>query len=120
MRISDNEVKKILSGEYAVVDQIDGLGEKIETRDKDAELIQQVTGDVIAMPDREEFVAELKRKIEAGETGRMLALKDGNYASVPIDTLLGGTKSVDVDMLYDRDRYRPKLTHVEGMPMFLY
>lgn len=67
MRISDNEVKKILSGEYAVVDQIDGLGEKIETRDKDAELIQQVTGDVIAMPDREEFVAELKRKIEAGE-----------------------------------------------------
>ena len=67
MRLSDNEVKKILSGEYAVVDQIDGLGEKIETRDKDAELIQQVTGDVIAMPDREEFVAELKRKIEAGE-----------------------------------------------------
>lgn len=67
MRISDNEVKKILSGEYAVVDQIDGLGEKIETRDKDAELIQQVTQDVIAMPDREEFVAELKRKIEAGE-----------------------------------------------------
>jgi len=39
---------------------------------------------------------------------------------VPIDTLLGGTKSVDVAMLYDSRRYRPKLTHVEGMPMFLY
>jgi 6-phosphofructokinase len=60
------------------------------------------------------------RKIEAGETGRMLALKDGNYCSVPIDTLLGGTKSVDVEALYDPARYRPKLTHVEGMPMFLY
>jgi len=60
------------------------------------------------------------RKIEAGETGRMLALKDGNYASVPIDTLLGGTKMVDVAALYDAARYRPKLMHVEGMPMFLY
>ena len=60
------------------------------------------------------------RKIEAGETGRMLALRDGNYCSVPIDTLLGGTKSVDVGALYDPARYRPKLTHVEGMPMFLY
>jgi len=60
------------------------------------------------------------QKIEARETGRMLALKDGNYTHVPIDTLLGGTKSVDVEMLYDPVRYRPKLTHVEGMPMFLY
>ena len=60
------------------------------------------------------------RKIEAKETGCMLALRDGNYASVPIDTLLGGTKMVDVAALYDAARYRPKLTHVEGMPMFLY
>jgi len=60
------------------------------------------------------------RKIELGETGRMLALRDGNYTSVPIDTLLGGTKTVDVDALYDVARYRPKLMHVEGMPMFLY
>ena len=60
------------------------------------------------------------RKIEAGETGCMLALRGGNYCSVPIDTLLGGTKVVDVAALYDPARYRPKLTHVEGMPMFLY
>jgi 6-phosphofructokinase 1 len=60
------------------------------------------------------------RKIEARETGCMLALRDGNYCSVPIDTLLGGTKTVDVAALYDAALYRPKLTHVEGMPMFLY
>jgi len=60
------------------------------------------------------------QKIEAGETGRMLALRDGNYCHVPIDTLLGGTKMVDVARLYDAARYRPKLAHVEGMPMFLY
>lgn len=58
--------------------------------------------------------------IAAGETGRMLALRDGNYTDVPIDTLLEATKSVDVDALYDRERYRAKLMHVKGMPMFLY
>jgi 6-phosphofructokinase 1 len=58
--------------------------------------------------------------IEARETGRMVALKDGNYSHVPADTLLGGTKGVDVEALYDRAAYRAKLAHVNGMPMFLY
>jgi hypothetical protein len=39
---------------------------------------------------------------------------------VPADTLLQGVRSVDVEGLYDADNYRPKLMHVEGMPMFLY
>ncbi len=67
MRISDNEVKKILSGQYAVVEEIIGLERDIETRENDAELIKQATEEVIGMPDREEMIAELKRKIEAGQ-----------------------------------------------------
>ncbi|PWG02518.1 6-phosphofructokinase [Sphingosinicella humi] len=55
-----------------------------------------------------------------GEKARMVALKDGNYCHVPVDTLLHGTKSVDVSGLYDRETYRAKLMRVEGMPMFLY
>jgi 6-phosphofructokinase 1 len=55
-----------------------------------------------------------------GESGRMVALKDGNYSHVPIDTLLGGRKSVDVDGLYDPENFRARLQRVEGMPMFLY
>ena len=58
--------------------------------------------------------------IEEKRHGRMLALKDGAYTHVPADTLLGGTKSVDVDGLYDRQAYRAKLAKIEGMPMFLY
>ena len=58
--------------------------------------------------------------IQAGNTGRMVTLRDGNYSHVPIDTLLKATKSVDVDALYDPAAYRAKLTRVEGMPMFLY
>jgi 6-phosphofructokinase 1 len=58
--------------------------------------------------------------LERGEKARMVTLADGNYGHVPIDTLLKGTKRVDVPALYDRDHYRARLMRVEGMPMFLY
>lgn len=58
--------------------------------------------------------------IQARETGRMVTLTDGNYCHVPADALLGGTKTVDVEGLYDRDGYRAKLARVQGKPMFLY
>lgn len=58
--------------------------------------------------------------LDRGETARMVTLSDGNYGHVPIDTLLKGTKNVDVAALYDRDHFRARLMRVEGMPMFLY
>jgi ATP-dependent phosphofructokinase / diphosphate-dependent phosphofructokinase len=58
--------------------------------------------------------------LERGETARMVTLTDGNYHHVPVDTLLHGTKTVDVASLYDRAHYRARLMRVEGMPMFLY
>jgi 6-phosphofructokinase 1 len=66
------------------------------------------------------FGAMAIQMIANGETGRMLALRDGNYCDVAIDTLLTGTKTVDVAALYDAEAYRPKLIHIRGMPMFLY
>ena len=58
--------------------------------------------------------------LQRGQSGRMVALKDGNYCHVPIGTLEEGNKSVDVSGLYDASLYRAKLMRVEGMPMFLY
>lgn len=58
--------------------------------------------------------------LERGEKARMVTLSDGNYSHVPIDTLLKGSKSVDVSALYDKAAYRARLMRVEGMPMFLY
>lgn len=58
--------------------------------------------------------------IRRGEFGRMIALRGGIYTSVPILTLSEGVKRVDVDELYDRDQYRPKVRQVLGKPMFLY
>jgi 6-phosphofructokinase 1 len=50
----------------------------------------------------------------------MVSVKRGAYDHVPIGTLLDGTKSVDVEALYDPVAYRAKLARIEGMPMFLY
>ncbi|MDH5372226.1 MAG: 6-phosphofructokinase [Acidimicrobiia bacterium] len=55
-----------------------------------------------------------------GATGRMVALRGGTYTSVPISVTAEGEKRVDVDELYDRSEYRPKVRHVSGKPMFLY
>lgn len=55
-----------------------------------------------------------------GSTGRMVALRNGTYTSVPISVTGDGVKRVDVDELYDSEHYRPKVRHVRGKPMFLY
>ncbi len=60
------------------------------------------------------------QSLEAGETGLMMALRDGNYATVPVDTCIQGEKRVDVEELYDSDAYRPIIRNVRGKPMYLY
>src|SRR5262249_41073538 len=69
MRISDNEVKKVLSGEYSIAHEITQIGHESDAaRDAaDQALVKQVTQDVIDMPDREEAIAQLKARIDAGE-----------------------------------------------------
>ncbi len=56
----------------------------------------------------------------SGERGRMVALKAGTYTHVPADTVIKGVKRVDVDELYDKEAYRPKVVRVLNKPMFLY
>ncbi len=58
--------------------------------------------------------------LEAGRSGLMMALRDGNYETVPIDTCIKGEKRVDVAELYDPDTYRPLIRKVQGKPMYLY
>jgi 6-phosphofructokinase len=54
------------------------------------------------------------------EFGKMVALHEGKYTTVPIDTLTKGFKRVDIRELYDAEQYRPKVSHIFGKPMFLY
>ena len=55
-----------------------------------------------------------------GASGRMVALRNGSYTTVPIGATREGVKRVDIDELYDPTEYRPKIRHVTGKPMFLY
>jgi ATP-dependent phosphofructokinase / diphosphate-dependent phosphofructokinase len=55
-----------------------------------------------------------------GHSGRMVALQNGQYTTVPVDTCTQGVKRVDVAELYDADEYRATVRHVLGKPMFLY
>jgi 6-phosphofructokinase 1 len=58
--------------------------------------------------------------IVEGTYGRLVAMRNGNYANVPLTVLGQGVKRVDIEALYDVEAYRPKLRHVDGKPMFLY
>ena len=55
-----------------------------------------------------------------GHTGRLVALQGGSYTSVPLDTVAGGQRKIDVTELYDAQEYRPKVRDMLGKPMFLY
>ncbi len=55
----------------------------------------------------------------AGKSGYMTGLQDGKYIAVPLQSIIGGIKRVDVDRFYDVEHYRPNVKNVSGMPMFL-
>ena len=57
--------------------------------------------------------------IKQNETGRMVAMNEGRYTSVPVGTLLSHKKRVDVEKFYDSIKYKPKIKEYIGMPMFL-
>jgi ATP-dependent phosphofructokinase / diphosphate-dependent phosphofructokinase len=57
--------------------------------------------------------------VMAGVSGRLVALRDGNYVNLPLEITRQGVKRVDVGALYDVSEYRPKIRHVDGQPMFL-
>jgi 6-phosphofructokinase len=57
--------------------------------------------------------------IKRNETGRMVALHEGKYTTVPVDKMMTGKKRVDVANFYDIENYRPKIKEYIGTPMFL-
>ncbi len=62
------------------------------------------------------IAAELAR---TGETGKLVAVLGGRYATQPITIVGEGKRQVNVERYYDVERYRPKLDATLGLPMFL-
>jgi ATP-dependent phosphofructokinase / diphosphate-dependent phosphofructokinase len=57
--------------------------------------------------------------ILAGKSGRLVSIQGGRYTTEPIEITGDGKKQVNVERFYDRERYRPNIVGVMGLPMFL-
>ena len=57
--------------------------------------------------------------IHKKEFGKMVAMKNGKYTTVPLETVLSGKKTVNIDAYYDKEAYRVKVKTFLNAPMFL-
>lgn len=57
--------------------------------------------------------------ITSHKTGLMAAVSEGKFAMVGIPDPKLGPRHVDVEHMYNKDRYRPSYTSKEGQPLFL-
>ncbi len=57
--------------------------------------------------------------IEEGKSGLMTAMVNGIYQLAEIPDPKRGPRSVDVETMYDTERYRPRYDHKIGLPVFL-
>jgi 6-phosphofructokinase 1 len=58
-------------------------------------------------------------EIAKGEHGKMMAISGGCYAAVPIPDPKLGPRKLDVETMYNTDRYRPNYSNKIGLPIFL-
>jgi len=57
--------------------------------------------------------------IERNESGLMMAISHGCYAAVEIPDPKLGPRKVDVETMYNKERYRPSYNNKLGLPIFL-
>jgi 6-phosphofructokinase len=57
--------------------------------------------------------------ITSHKTGLMASIADGKFAMVEIPDPKLGPRHVDVEKMYNTERYRPSYTNKEGLPVFL-
>ncbi len=57
--------------------------------------------------------------IDAGKSGRLVSLQNGRYGSVPMETIIGTKKVVDVGKYYNTERLRPQYKAFNGLPLFI-
>jgi 6-phosphofructokinase 1 len=58
-------------------------------------------------------------RVLAGDRGIMVAVTDGRYGTVPIDTVVASKKVIDVARYYDTERYRPRYDGFALQPMMV-
>ena len=57
--------------------------------------------------------------IADGVRGRMVGIRDGKYAHSPLPDQSLGARRVDVETMYNVDRFRPRYVGLLGHPLLL-
>ena len=57
--------------------------------------------------------------VTAGTSGRLVSVHNGRYGSVPMESIIGTKKAVDVEKYYDTERMRPKYNAFGDLPLFV-
>jgi len=57
--------------------------------------------------------------IADGQSGRMVGIRDGNYSHSEIPEPTAGARQVDIEALYNTERYRPRYDNKLGKPLLL-
>ena len=57
--------------------------------------------------------------IDSGGAGRMMAIQNGIYTDTPIPDPGLGARTVDLETMYNADRYRPNYSNKHALPIFL-
>lgn len=59
------------------------------------------------------------KMVKKGDTGKLTAIQEGKYTTVPLETVISGKRYADVESYYDKNNYQPKVKDFIGHPMFL-
>jgi 6-phosphofructokinase 1 len=104
----------------------EALSEQIQERKGEETIVSDLTYDLRSgAPDFVDrmvaatFAGMAADEIAQGNHGRMMAIDKGCYAAVPIPDPKLGPRKIDVDRMYNRERYRPSYSSKLGLPIFL-
>ncbi len=107
-------------------DVADALADQIHHRTGEDVIVSQLTYDLRSgNPDAfDQMVATTFANIavdllEAGVSGRMVAVQHGTYTHTDLPDPALGARTVDVERQYDLDRFRPRYTARLGYSLFL-
>lgn len=102
------------------------LSDEIKKRAKEETIISDLTyelrsgeADFVDKMIATTFANMAMDAIVENRSGLMTAIENGRYAMVEIPDPKLGPRRVDVDTMYNSQRYRPNYSHKTGLPIFL-
>ena len=122
------EVKEIgeadAYGHRKKVDIGHALGDEIHRRTGEETMVSDLTYDLRSgEPDSIDQLVSITfaniavELIREGLSGKMIAIQSGCYATVPLPSLSLGARKINIERLYNTERYRPNYRTKLGMPL---